>query len=454
MNYQRSWLDKGLLAILTILAISFLLLITSNLTYAFDATEIANKLTSNNSNLSIIFWCFFGGLLSCLTPCVYPLIPITLGIFGARQETSKLKAFALSLAYVIGIASCFTTLGLIAVLSGSFFGSVLSSSFVKIGIVILLFCLALYTLDILNLSFLHKLQAAANKFGGKGYQGSFLMGAASGIIAAPCVGPVLLTILVIASSTNSMSLSISMLFFYALGLGFPFLILGTFSPLLSKLPQSGSWLSVVKFILSVFILAVLIFFSQGLLSDELLSAIYNINSIFISIIALSCFILSNKLKSNFLKLIAAILFAFLISLSFLPEKTSTPTTQLANSLNLKNTPELIWYKNLETAQIAASKNNQVLMVDLYADWCAACKELDKLTFSDEKVVSKLAKFKLARIDFTNLDEEANRISEKYNVIGLPCILFLDSSGKELKNSRITGYLEADEFLQHLEKLSH
>ena len=421
--------------------------------FDFEVSNIADRISNESSSLQVVFWCFLGGLLSCLTPCVYPLIPITLGIFGARQEESKIKAFSLSFSFVLGIAVCFTALGLVAAASGTFFGSALSSPYVTISISIILILLALYTLDVFSLTGVHKLQQAANKLGGSGHQGAFLMGCASGVIAAPCVGPVLITILVIAASAASYFFSGLMLFSYALGLGLPFIILGTFSPLLSRIPQSGSWLGIVKYILATCIFAVAIFFAQGLIPKELLSKISSSSVLVFILILTAIFMLkaSIKLKSSFLKALssatASLLIISLVLNSGSGENLRTSKTSLSQQ------KELIWHADLKLAFEKSKQDNSIVMADLFAEWCAACKELDSLTFSQDPVQKELSKMTLAKIDFTSLSEEATAISEKYKVLGLPCILFLDSSGKEIPNSRITGFLEPEKFIDHLKEKS-
>ena len=164
----------------------------------------------------------FGGLLTCLTPCVYPLIPITLSIFGACGAKSSRQAFLLSLAYVLGIAITYSILGLLAAASGSVFGSLLGNPWVIGAICGCLIFLSIYNLDLLTFSLGQGLSRFANSLGGKGYRGAFVMGMASGIVAAPCVGPVLLSILVIAAASGSAWKGGLLLFFYALGFGCPF----------------------------------------------------------------------------------------------------------------------------------------------------------------------------------------------------------------------------------------
>ena len=413
--------------------------------FEFDTTAIVERIKSENSIINVVLWCLLGGLLSCLTPCVYPLIPITLGIFGARQEESKLKAFLLSLSFVVGIAACFTALGLAAAASGTFFGSALSSPIVIAIISIILILLALYTLDLFSVAGIHQLQQAANKLGGSGHGGAFLMGCATGIIAAPCVGPVLLTILVIAASAADYFTSSAMLFSYALGLGIPFIILGTFSPLLSRIPRSGSWLSVVKYILATCIFGVAIFFAQGLFPKWLLSSISSSSLFAIGILLFCALAAVTALRNNraYLRALSSAMLSLVI-MAFILSPTSLQTQNLAGSVKLS------WHSTIEAALTEARDNNTIAMVDLFAEWCAACKELDIHTFSKDSVKQRLSNISIAKIDFTDLDEQAEAITEKYSVLGLPCILFLKPDGSEIPDTRITGFMEEDEFLNHME----
>lgn len=391
------------------------------------------------------------GFLSSLTPCVYPLIPITLAIFGVDSKLSKRHSFFLACCYVLGIASTYTALGVFSALTGALFGSLLTNPYVLASLSALLFFLALSTLDIIPFPISSKMQAHANRIGGRGYLGAYLMGLVSGVIAAPCIGPVIVVILSIAAFSQQVFWGGALLFSYSIGLGIIFILLGTFSGLLRQLPKSGSWLKGVKFVMALAIMLMAIILVSPLLSKiELynqltLSWTSALSTILLAFLALLC---STKVRSlakasELLKGLSAFLLAS--SLFFIYTINSSSS-------------EIAWIKNFEEAlSVSATNQDQnkhnIVMLDLYADWCAACKEFDAITFKDPRVVAALSRYVTAKFDLTLESPEGEKIQERYNVVGLPCILFLNPDGSEISNTRISGFLNAEQFLEHLEKVN-
>ncbi|MCB0311105.1 MAG: sulfite exporter TauE/SafE family protein, partial [Bdellovibrionales bacterium] len=308
------------------------------------------------------------GLLTTLTPCVYPLIPITLSLFGATSEKSRIRAFILSLSYVLGIASTYTALGIFCAVTGTVFGSFLGNVWIVAGITIFLLILTLYSLEIFELHFLARIQTKAGTVGGRGILGAFLMGSVSGIVAAPCVGPVLLAILAVAANSGDVAWSAILLFTYSLSMGVPFLLLGTFSGLISKLPKAGAWLGVIKFITAVALLMVVQYLAWPFVKRHVdLSfslSISVISTVFFGGLFLAW--IAYRFNLRYLKLIAACAVALCVSPAAITERPSM---------------DLVWNSTLEAALEQGQSRNTVTMVDLYADWCAACKELDHKTFT-------------------------------------------------------------------------
>lgn len=196
--------------------------------------------------LSALLLVFVAGFLSSLTPCVYPLIPITIGIFGARGASSRLQGLSLSLVYVLGIALTYSVLGVFAALFGTVFGGAMQHPVVIIGLVVLFVVLGLSSAGLFDLRLPGGLQTKLNSVGGAGYLGAFLMGLVAGIIAAPCVGPIVAGILLYVAKQQDVLLGGGMLFVFAWGLGMIFLFLGTFSSLINRLPRAGGWMEGVK----------------------------------------------------------------------------------------------------------------------------------------------------------------------------------------------------------------
>ena len=195
---------------------------------------------------------FLGGLLTSLTPCVYPLIPITVGVFGARQADSKARAFILTAAYVVGMGLVFATLGVAAALSGKAFGSVLGNNWVIVGLAGFLVVLASSMFGAFDLALPPGLAVKLNNVGGGGFIGALLMGSVAGFLAAPCTGPVLTGVLAWVSRTQDPFLGGLLLFIYALGIGVPFFLIGVFTV---RLPKGGVWMEWVKSVFGIALLA-------------------------------------------------------------------------------------------------------------------------------------------------------------------------------------------------------
>ncbi len=196
--------------------------------------------------LSALFLVFIAGFLSSLTPCVYPLIPITISVFGASGAKSRMHGFGLSVVYVLGIALTYSVLGVTAALFGTVFGGAMQHPAVIMALVGLFVVLGLSSAGLFDLRLPGDVQTKLSSVGGAGYLGAFLMGLVAGIIAAPCVGPIVAGVLLYVAQQQDVWLGGGMLFVFALGLGVIFLVLGTFSSLLGKLPRAGGWMESVK----------------------------------------------------------------------------------------------------------------------------------------------------------------------------------------------------------------
>lgn len=404
------------------------------------------------SGLLSIVIAFAVGLLSTFTPCVYPLIPITLSIFGASGEVSRKRSFVLSLAYVFGIAVTYTVLGMVVASSGKYFGVFLGNPLVIISLCAILLGLSAYTLEIFQVGFAQKLQERASHVGGKGLGGAFLMGTVSGLVAAPCIGPPLATILLYAASASEGDLLRGgiLLFAYSMGFGVPFLIIGTFREVLRRVPRAGNWLLWIKCFLAAAILSVALFFAAPLLkSSAPWSLLAGSTALLFFSFAFGLLLAKKTLRDSYRwsRLLASFLIAIPIYFFAVPGARRVSVSDGASDGSLS------WGKDLKATLSEAQVKGTIVMADLYADWCIACKEFETKTFADPEVIQKLKSFSLVRIDFTSETKESLELSETYGIVGLPWILFLDGSGKELPNSTVRGFLEPHEFLEHLASLS-
>jgi len=391
--------------------------------------------------LEAAFVALLGGLLVSLTPCVYPMVAITVSVFGARESKSKLHGLGLSSAFVLGIIAMFVPLGVSAGLSGALFGSALQNPWVLTGIALLFAAMAASMFGAFEVALPSALTNRLAAVGGIGPRGAFGLGLVCGLIAAPCTGPVLTGILTwIAQSQSPVAGALAMTAF-SLGLGFPFLLVGTFAV---QLPKSGRWMLHVKSVLAI-VLAVV--------------ALYYLNIAFPS--------LSGWIQPSPL-LYAACAGAILVGLilgavhrdfgsPLLEEKTMkgvgafSVTAALFVLVSAWGTPArtLTWQQiPLFAAQETARQAKKPLLVDFTATWCGACKDLEAHTFSDQAVSKEAGRFLAVRFDATNdEDENVQRTLERLKVRGLPTVLVFDSSGTEVR--RFTSFVSPADFLAAL-----
>ncbi len=212
--------------------------------------------------LAALLLVFLAGLMSSLTPCVYPLIPITISIFGAKEATSRLQGFSLSLVYVLGIVITYTILGVAAASFGTVFGGAMQNPWILISISLLFLVLGASSAGAFDFRLPGNLQTTLSQKGGAGYAGAFVMGLVAGVIAAPCVGPIVAGILLYVAQQQDVVLGGLLLMTFAFGMGMLFLVLGTFSSLLTKIPKSGGWMESVKVVFGAVFIAMALYYLQ------------------------------------------------------------------------------------------------------------------------------------------------------------------------------------------------
>ncbi len=378
---------------------------------------------------------FVGGLGTSLTPCVYPMIGITVAVFGARQAKSRLQAMALSSSFVAGIVTMYTPLGVIAGLTGSLFGSALSNRWVVVAIAAIFVALALSMFGVFELVLPSKLTNKAATIGGAGYIGGFLLGLVSGIVAAPCTGPVLGAILVWIGKTQSAGLGGLMMLLFALGLGVPFWIVGTFA---ISLPKSGKWMNAVKAV-----------FGIGLL----VGALYFLKNAFPQAVRLIPPRGAAAIVAGAAAILGLALGAVHLGFDEGPVRTARKiagivltTLGLAVLVSWLEMPkgEPLWMDKEKEALVIAQRDKRPMVIDFTAEWCPACKKLARVTFSDPVVANELSRFVLLRIDATvDDDPQIVDVQGRYKVAGLPTVIVLDSEGNEAH--RLADFVGADEF---------
>jgi len=385
--------------------------------------------------LLTFFIIFFGGLALNLTPCVYPLIPITISFFGG-QESSKGRTFWMALAYVLGIAVTYSILGVVAALGGGLFGALLTNPLVLIGIAAILIGLSLSMFGVYEFRLPTGLMTAASQ-SKAGIFGSFFMGLTLGIVAAPCVGPFVIGLLTYVAAKQSVILGFSMFFTLAMGLGLPYLFLAMYSSKLSSLPRSGTWMIGVRVIFGLVLIAMAIYFLMPLLGGygNLVMSIFLIGSgVYLIMFDKSA---EGNLSFNRIKQGIAILLIIIGTWLGIPE----PEMRGAG---------IAWEHPTNQMELEDLLSSEVpIMIDVYADWCIPCKEMDKFTFPDEEVVRLSKKFTAIKIDMTkDTGEFETYFLKKYSIKGVPSYIFL-KDGEELSSLRSTGFENAADFLKRM-----
>lgn len=361
---------------------------------------------------------FFAGVVTSFTPCVYPVIPITITIFGARKAASKLQAFLLSLIYVQGICLVYSVLGVAAASSGAVFGQYMSHPGVVGGLAAFFVLMGLYMAGVFQFNLPSSWQTKASGVGGKGYVGAFTMGMVSGVIAAPCTGPALAGVLAWVAGTGQALMGFFLLYTYALGIGMLFLVLGTFSSLIHKLPKSGDWMEVVKGIFAVAMFAVALFYLKEVLPGLQVWGIPKTALLAGGAVLLLAGFLTRWLKIDLhATSVGGVLrkFAAILILTAGVHALVVGFTRLDGKLP--------WRHDLDAALAEGAKTGKPVLVDFGASWCAACKELEKYTFSDDKVQKELENYITVKVDMTDSGTPENQaLAKRFGIRGLPVVL--------------------------------
>ncbi len=373
---------------------------------------------------------FLGGLALNLTPCVYPLIPITIGYFGGQTEGRTSKLFLLGLFYVLGIAITYSAVGVITALSGAMFGTLLQQPLVIAVICLIFIALALSMFGFYEFKLPDSWTAKA---GGarSGVFGAFFMGLTMGIVAAPCIGPFVLSLVTVVAAKGDEVYGFVMFFFLALGLGVPYLLLALFSGKIKSLPRAGLWMEAVKHIFGFIMIGMAIYYAGPLIPKVVNHYLLPVYGMLASLYILSFDKTAgnNKGFKNF-KIVFSLIIIILSIYALWPVKETS----------------IEWQKFDNNLYSKAKANGEKIIIDFSAEWCVPCKELDAQTFSNERVIAAGKEFTAFKADMTKSgSEETEKLRKDFNVIGVPTVLIFSSNGAELE--RITGFVNAETFLK-------
>jgi len=402
--------------------------------------DVGGYLKSKGMALTLLL-IFLGGLALNLTPCVYPLIPITVSFFGGSSESSKARLALKAAFYFLGMTVMYSLLGVVAALTGGMFGAMLQHWAVMILLAGAMVGLSLSMFGLYDIrvpDFLSQV-GGANR---EGYIGSFLMGLTAGIIAAPCIGPFVLGLLTFVGEMGDPFLGFLLFFTLAAGLGAPYVVLAIFSGGISLLPRSGMWMVWVKKVFAFILLGMALYFLRPLIPKEAYIPIF---AIFMGISGVYLAFFSQVAGAGWKFRMAQVTVGVLAVIG--------GGLLWASSASHAQGPHIQWQKGTQAALDKARADGAAAVIDFTADWCIPCKELEHYTFSDPKVIELSARLRPIQVDLTKSgDAEADELKKKFEVQGVPTVVFLDSSGAERQDLRFVGFVDADEFLGRMKGL--
>lgn len=389
----------------------------------------------SQGGLAWFFALFAGGLLLNLTPCVFPMIGVTVSVFGARRKEPPLKVLGAAVAYVLGIAVMYSALGVAAALTGGLFGAALQNPWVNVvlGGLFLVLALSMFGLYEMNPpSWLLEKIGGANT---TNVLGIFASGLAVGVIAAPCVGPFVVALLAILAQRGDALFGFQAMFTLALGLGLPYLLLAMFSNLLQSLPRSGDWMLWVKKVFGVLMVAIgLNYVLIGLQPDWapwVMPVALALGGLYLGFVDGH-----GNQKRGFRNLKYGL-------------GTLAIVGAVASFMVLR--AEGIRFQPYSDAALqAAFASGRPVMMDFSADWCAPCHELDRYTFTDPRVKDLSRRYVAFKVDLTRYNSaEAKALRERYGVTGVPEVLFFRPDGNEVVEARVLGFMPPAPFLERM-----
>ncbi|MGQ9730894.1 MAG: protein-disulfide reductase DsbD family protein [Candidatus Zipacnadales bacterium] len=410
---------------------------------------------------------FGAGVLTSFTPCVYPMIPITIGIIGARRESTTIsRSFGLAFTYVMGLALVYSVLGLLVGLIGPQVRTWLMSSWILGAVAVIFVLLALGMFGLYELQLPSSVAAKLHTIGGQGIIGVLLMGMVSGLVASPCTAAPLAGILTVIAVQGDPLSGFAFLFSFAWGMGLLLLMVGGFSGLLNRLPKSGAWMMDVRYLFGFVFLAAAAYFARTLLPDlayrlilagcligggVVFGALDSLppnpggglrtkRGLAVLILVLGFYMLLGTLWTRGLLLPHSPESpALLAEVSPKQPGGGAPTGALAR--------EIAWQTDIDVAFEIAAREAKPIFMDWTADWCSICQEVERNAFSRTDVRQALATYVPLRIDATELNEQEQELAEKYGYLAPPMFAIVTPTGDLIAKQE--GYERVDELLAFL-----
>lgn len=419
-----------------------------------ETDTIASSL--KDGNMLLVLATFFGfGLLLSLTPCVFPMIPILSSIIvGAskNEDMTASRGFFLSLVYVLSMSVAYTIAGVIAGVFGANLQAALQNPYVLVVFALIFVALAFSMFGYFEIKLPQAIQTKLNKTtDGKekqGIAGIAIMGFLSALIVGPCVAPPLAGALVYIGQTGDALLGGMALFVMSLGMGVPLLLIGLGAG--KFMPKPGGWMEGITRIFGIVMLGVAIWLLDRVLDASLIMLLW---ALLLLGTALYLKIYTNiitRLISTVSLILGAVLLVGAISGATNPLK---PLDKFTSSKSVVNTNELVFQKvkNIAELELAIKNSDKPIMLDFWASWCVACKELEEITFKDEEVIKKLQGFTLLKADVTANSDDDKALQKMFGVVGPPALIFWDKDKKEITSSKIVGYKNPKDFLEIVNK---
>ncbi len=378
-------------------------------------------------------WVALLGVALNLTPCVYPLISVTVALFGGRTASDRRHAVRRAAVYVVGICLSFSTLGVAAALTGSLFGAALQRPAVLAAIALVLLGLAGSNFGLWQMRVPAPIMQRLGRVG-EGDLGAFFMGLTMGVVAAPCVGPVVVALLLFVGSRQSAALGFALFFVLGLGMGAPYLVLARVAGRLRALPRAGAWLEWVERLFGFLLLGLALYFVAPVWPEP-----------------------ATHVATVALLVVAGIVLGFLGPET--PPAMRWPrriggiaavAVALAGLLGAETASPLAWTPFSEDAVARAVGGGRPVLIDFEAEWCLPCREMERTTFRDPAVVRAAESFATLKVDVTTADERANELMSRFRVPGVPTYVLIGADGAERR--RLVGFVSASEMARALEEV--